>query len=213
MTRARPGRSRRLALLGGIVAATAFLGAGLHVFAACAGYDLPFTDLGSESTFCAAIAEAYFSGLTNGTSATTYSPSSKVPRDQMAAFITRTLDQSLLRGSRRAALDQWWTPTPHFENGLAMTSVGTGPSRLACDGADVWVTNSQDNSVTRVRASDGKNLETWTNMSNGFGIMTAMNRVFVIGFTGSLYEIDPSQAAGPALGVATMVLQEDSGIA
>src|SRR5688500_11826066 len=68
---------------------------------------LPFTDVMGNPFFCQ-IASAYFSGLTNGTSATTYSPTQNVPREQMAAFVSRTLDQSLKRGSRRAALGQFW---------------------------------------------------------------------------------------------------------
>ena len=56
---------------------------------------LPFTDVASSNIFFCAIAEAYFSGLTNGTTPTTYSPADPVPREQMAAFVTRTLDQSL----------------------------------------------------------------------------------------------------------------------
>jgi hypothetical protein len=55
---------------------------------------LPFTDVMGDPFFCS-IAEAFFSGLTNGTTPTTYSPSDPVLRDQMAAFVTRTLDQSL----------------------------------------------------------------------------------------------------------------------
>jgi len=62
---------------------------------------LPFTDVMGSPFFCQ-IAEAFFSGLTNGTSATTFSPSQNVTREQMAAFTTRTMDQSLKRGSRRA---------------------------------------------------------------------------------------------------------------
>src|SRR2546429_9997575 len=72
-----------------------------------ASVTLPFTDVMSSPFFCQ-IAEAYFSGLTNGTSATTYSPGNPVPREQMAAFVTRTMDQSLRRGSRRAAVKQFW---------------------------------------------------------------------------------------------------------
>src|SRR5262245_15523847 len=64
---------------------------------------LPFTDVPSSNIFFCSIAEAFFSGLTNGTSATTYSPSDPVLREQMAAFITQTMDQALKRGSRRAA--------------------------------------------------------------------------------------------------------------
>src|ERR1041384_2964840 len=60
---------------------------------------LPFTDVAAGNIFFW-IAEAFFSGLSNGTSATTYSPSATVTREQMAAFVTRTMDQSLKRGSR-----------------------------------------------------------------------------------------------------------------
>src|SRR5688572_6432682 len=70
---------------------------------------LPFTDVMGNPFFCQ-IAEAYFSGLTNGTTATTYGPSQNVTREQMAAFITRTLDQSLKRGSKRAVAKKWFTP-------------------------------------------------------------------------------------------------------
>src|SRR6478736_7448460 len=71
---------------------------------------LPFTDVMGNLFFCQ-IAEAYFSGLTNGTTPTTYSPSDSVPREQMAAFVTRTQDSALRRGSRKAALGQWATQT------------------------------------------------------------------------------------------------------
>src|SRR5262252_3855424 len=71
---------------------------------------LPFTDVAGNPFFCQ-IAEAFFSGLTNGTTPTTFSPSADVPREQMAAFVTRTQDAALRRGSRRAALKQWATPT------------------------------------------------------------------------------------------------------
>ena len=70
---------------------------------------LPFTDVMGNAFFCQ-IAAAYFSGLTNGTTATTFSPTQTVTREQMAAFTTRTLDQSLKRGSQRAVAKKWWTP-------------------------------------------------------------------------------------------------------
>jgi hypothetical protein len=86
----------------------------------CAGQmiTLPFTDVPGTSFFFCSIAEAYFSGLTFGTTPTTYSPTDPVPREQMAAFISRTMDQSLRRGSRRAALKQFWTPTSADSFGL-----------------------------------------------------------------------------------------------
>ena len=78
----------------------------------------------------------------------------------MAAFVTRTMDQSLKRGSRRAALKQFWTPTS--ADGLGLTTVGSEPQLVESDGADLWVANNGSGTVSRVRASDGKLLETWT---------------------------------------------------
>ena len=155
---------------------------------------LPFTDVAGSIFFCS-IAEAYFSGLTNGTSGTTYSPGNNVTRDQMAAFITRTMDQSLKRGSRRAALDQYWTPTS--EEGLGLTEVGGQPRFVKSDGADLWVANL-NGTVSRVRASDGKALGTWTGAAGAAGVVAARGLIFVTGNTspGSLYYIDPSAPAG-----------------
>ncbi|HET7451958.1 MAG TPA: S-layer homology domain-containing protein [Thermoanaerobaculia bacterium] len=171
-----------------------FAGAAFRVLADCSAFGLPFNDLGS-TTFCAEIAEAYFSGLTNGTTPTTYAPLNNVTRQQMAAFVTRTLDQSLLRGSRRAALNQWWTTTPHYDKAsLGLATVGSEPKLLASDGADIWVANLGDGTVSRVRASDGTNLGTWTGASNASGILVAMGKVFVASVGGTLYMLDPSVA-------------------
>jgi hypothetical protein len=161
---------------------------------------LPFSDVMGNIFFCA-IAEAYFSGITNGTSPTTYSPSANVPREQMAAFIGRTLDQSLKRGSQRAALNQWWVPQQ--AGFLGLTAVGDSPSSVQSDGADVWVMNTGGASVSRVRASDGKLLGTWTGVSSR-GVLIAMGKVFVSGVTtsGAISQIDPTQAPGPPTLVA-----------
>ena len=155
---------------------------------------LPFTDVLGSNTFFCSIAEAYVAGLTNGTTPTTYRPNDPVPREQMAAFVTRTMDQSLKRGSRRAALKQFWTPTS--ENGFGLTTVGSSPGIVESDGADLWVASG--NTVSRVRASDGKLLETWTGAIGAGGIVAAKGLIFVTGHTGpgKLYEIDPTQPAG-----------------
>src|SRR5262245_60404817 len=155
---------------------------------------IPFDDVLPGNIFFCSIAEAFFSGLTNGTSPTTYSPSDPVPRQQMAAFITRTMDQSLRRGSRRAALKQWWTPTS--ADGIGLTTVGSFPQLVESDGADLWVANNLGGgTVSRVRASDGKLLETWTGATNAFGVLAAKGLIFVTGHTnpsvGNLYQIDP----------------------
>jgi S-layer family protein len=157
---------------------------------------LPFTDVPSSNIFFCAIAEAYFSGITNGTSAATYSPGTSVNREQMAAFVTRTLDQSLRRGSDRASLNQYWTT--QGANNLALTTVGLTPQLVQSDRADLWVANLSSGTVSRVRASDGKLLDTWTGADHAFGVLCAMGKVFVTGATspGNLYQIDPTQPAG-----------------
>lgn len=156
---------------------------------------LPFTDVAGNLFFCD-IAEAFFSGLTNGTTPTTYSPGQNVPREQMAAFITRTLDQSLKRGSKRTALKQFWTPGN--ADGLGITLLGPQPFQVISDGADLWVAHGNNGSVTRVRASNGQFLERWTGAIGVGGLVAAKGRIFMAGGTqpGSLYQIDPSQSAG-----------------
>lgn len=159
---------------------------------------VPFTDVGGSIFFCQ-IAEAYFSGLTNGTTATTYSPHDPVPRDQMAAFITRTMDQSIKRSSHRGALNQWWVPDSLNPN--ALTPVGDGPLAVQSDGTDIWVASDPGNTVTRIRASDGKILETWTGMVSPRAILVTSGRIYVAGGAnnGKLYAIDPDQPAGNAV--------------
>jgi hypothetical protein len=154
---------------------------------------LPFTDVVGSIFFCS-IAEAYFSALTNGTDATHYSPTANVTRDQMAAFITRTQDSVLRRGSRRAALNQW--RQGRFASG-AMTDIGAGPILVQSDGEDLW-TASIDGSVSRVHASDGRLLGTWTGATTAAGVLVFRGRIFITGSTspGSLYRIDPKDPPG-----------------
>jgi hypothetical protein len=155
---------------------------------------LPFKDVAGNGFFCQ-IAEAYFSGLTNGTTPATYSPSDSVPREQMAAFVTRTQDSALRRGSRRAALNQWATPTGVPVTGR--TQVGGQPVGVKSDGTDLWVANLND--VKRVRASDGSVLGTWTGANFGQAVLVARGRVYVASVQNPerLYRIDPSLPPGP----------------
>jgi DNA-binding beta-propeller fold protein YncE len=156
---------------------------------------LPFTDVAAGNVFFCSIAEAYFSGLANGTTPTTYDPSSNVPREQMAAFVGRTMDQSVKRAGKRASLDQFWTNQGAAN--LALTTVGTQPNQVKSDGTDLWVSNSGSATISRVRASDGRLLETWTGATGAAGVLVAMGKVFVTGQSnpGKLYQIDPTQPA------------------
>jgi hypothetical protein len=177
---------------------------------------LPFNDVMASPFFCQ-IAAAYFSGLTNGTGdGTTYSPTQAVTREQMAAFISRTMDQSLKRGSQRAVAKKWWTPQD--ANSLTLTTVGSGPILTAFDGTDVWVAHLASNNVMRVRPSDGKVLDTWTGANSAVGVLAAMGKIFVTGQGGTgnpgrLYMIDPAQPAGTVTTLTSNLGEAPEGIA
>jgi hypothetical protein len=104
------------ALLLALVLALTFVSRSQADTGNCSGQTLtlPFTDVMGSSFFCS-ITQLYFQGITLGTTATTYSPSNNVTRDQMAAFLSRTQNSALHRGSRRAALNQFWTTTPQYD--------------------------------------------------------------------------------------------------
>ena len=163
----------------------------------------PFTDV--PAGICPYVLEMYYLGITAGTSATTFSPSNPVTRGQAAVFASKGFDQAVARSSRRAALGQWWRTTPQYALGLGVTAVGSGPSIPVSDGQDIWVPNEGDGTVARVRASDGRVVETWTGVPSAYAALSAMGRVVVTSAAingAGLYVIDPTQAAG----AATMVI-------
>jgi DNA-binding beta-propeller fold protein YncE len=162
----------------------------------------PFTDV--TPLYCPYVLEAYYTGITAGTSATTFSPDLPITRAQSAVFTTKALNQALARGSRRAALGQWWATSSSAA--ISATAVGSGAFYAAADGADVWTANLTDGSVSRVRASDGRLLDTWTGAPFAGGVLVAMGRVFAIagGNPGKLYVIDPAQPAGSLTSVADL---------
>ncbi len=155
----------------------------------------PFTDV--SALFCPYVLEAYYTGITAGTSPTTFSPDMPITRGQAAVFAAKGLNQALARGSRRAALGQWWTTTPHYDAGLGFTSLDAFVGQPCSDGADIWVPTEQ-NGIWRIRASDGQVLGKWTTSPGGAeAALCAMGKVFGIGI-GGLFMIDPTSAPGPA---------------
>jgi hypothetical protein len=177
----------------------------------CAGQttNLPFTDVPASNIFFCSIAGAYFSGLTNGTTPTTYSPKANVPREQMAAFITRTLGQSLRRGSPRAALGKWWI------GDRRSYYMAGNPTGIKSDGENLWVACSGDATVRRVRQADGRTLETWTGATEANQILVAAGYIFITAYTspGRLYRIDPAQAPGPVTTIQNALPNRPEGIA
>jgi len=166
----------------------------------CSGQSitLPFTDVASGNIFFCSIAEAFLMGLTNGTDATHYSPSANVPREQMAAFITRTLDASLHRGSRRAALGQFWNTQADGLQGI--TTVGDTPISVKSDGFNLWVANHNSDTVMRVSAANNDVTGTWTGVTSlPNDLVIAMSKAWVITEDGHLYRVDPNVAPGAAV--------------
>ncbi|HKA35583.1 MAG TPA: S-layer homology domain-containing protein [Thermoanaerobaculia bacterium] len=174
----------------------------------------PFTDVAADA-FCPFVLEIFYLGITTGTTATTYDPGANVTRLQMAAFLSRTVDGVLKRGSRRAILDQFWTT--QNATVLGITTLGNSPGLLKSDGADIWVADNVDGTVSRVRASDAKLLETWTGAPDAWGVLSAMGRIFISGVNssgpGELYRIDPTQPAGAVTTLATNLGNGAAGIA
>src|SRR5215475_14126777 len=138
----------------------------------------PFTDVAAD-VFCPFVLEIFYLGITTGTTPTTYDPASDVSRLQMAAFLSRTVDGVLKRGSRRASLDEFWTT--QNATVLGLTTLADLPHQVRSDGADLWVGVYGNGTVARVRASDGKLLETWTGATTNQGILVAMGKVFLVG--------------------------------
>jgi hypothetical protein len=173
----------------------------------------PFSDI-SDAVFCPFVLEIFTLEITNGTTATTYSPGDNVTRLQMAAFLSRTVDRSLRRAGKRAALGRFWAPKDAANLGL--TALGAAPNSVHWDGKDLWVPSRTTSSVYRVRASDGRLLETWTGAFFANDAVFAMGKVFVDGYRpapGYLARIDPRAAPGAATIVTSNLGDGADGIA
>ena len=198
MRKLRAARRAGVILSAGLAA---LLAGGAAVALATCG---PFTDVAADS-FCPFVLEIFYLGITTGTTPTTYDPTSAVSRLQMAAFLSRTVDGVLKRGSRRAALNQFWPAVSGVTNlGLGLTNLSfQGAEYVAADGLSVWVSGNFGSSVTEVLAGNGAILGTWTGATSARGVLVALGRVFVTGATapGRLYMVNP---AGPTGSVTTV---------
>jgi hypothetical protein len=74
------------------------------------------------------------------------------------------------------------------------------PTGITCDGADLWV-SLLGGDIKRVRASDGKLLQTW-NASGAQGLIAAAGKIYIAGVNGNspgrIFVIDPAGTPGPA---------------
>jgi hypothetical protein len=166
-------------------------------------YPFPYTDVASVGDpFCPGIMEAYVTGVSKGTTPTTFSPNNTVTRVQMTTFLQRSLDQGLARTSRRAALNQWWIP----QNTASMQTISVGgqPVFCAADGENIWASTQSD--VIQVQANTGALLGTWTGAAGSEGVLFAAGKIYVPTNAppGKLYAFDPTQPPGAGTSVATV---------
>jgi hypothetical protein len=164
----------------------------------CGGttYPFPYTDVSGVGTaFCPGIMEAYVTGVSKGTTPTTFSPNETVTRVQMTTFLQRSLDQGLMRTSRRAALNQWWTANANAMQTITLDGL---PEGCAADGENIWVSTLEAGHVAQIQASTGLDLNHWTGATNPGPLVVAAGKIFVLDGTvpGVLYAIDPTQPAG-----------------
>ncbi len=166
----------------------------------------PFTDV--SPAFCPYVLEMYYLGITAGTSPTTYSPDKPVTRGQAAVFVSKGVNQAIARSSKRASLGNWWTP----RDPAGFPRYSAGAFGVVSDGTDVWAVSMSV--VVRTRASDGKWLGTWTGISGGAAIVSAMGRIFVSTNSNpaKIYMIDPSLPPGPATEVVGDLGQQALGL-
>jgi sugar lactone lactonase YvrE len=172
----------------------------------------PFTDVANDS-FCPFVLELLTLGITTGTTPTTYDPTADVTRIQMAAFLSRTVDRTIQRAAPRTILDQFWTT--RSASILGLTTVGSGPGLLDCDGADVWVANFDSASISRVRGSDGALLASWSGATKAVGVLAVLNKVFATGYLtpGRLYRLDPTLTPGAVTTLASTLGGGPNGMA
>jgi DNA-binding beta-propeller fold protein YncE len=176
-------------------------------------YPFPYTDVASVTDpFCPGIMEAYVTGISKGTTSSTFSPNETVIRLQMTTFLQRALDTGLTRTSRRAALNLWSPP----QSASSLQTIGlTGTSQFcAGDGQYIWTTTSAGR-VAQITADIGKDIAHWTGATSAQGVLVAGGRIFVAGATspGSLYVIDPTQAPGTVTTAVSNLGDGPTGIA
>jgi DNA-binding beta-propeller fold protein YncE len=66
---------------------------------------------------------------------------------------------------------------------LGTFTVGNGPLGLAYDGANIWVTNSGDSTVAKVRATDGAILGTFAVGINPWGVVFDGANIWVANYS------------------------------
>jgi hypothetical protein len=182
---------RRIAILL-LLTGVSLLGGGAGALLGTCG---PFTDVAADS-FCPFVLEVFTMGITTGTTPTTYEPGAKVTRVQMGTFLTRSVDSLARRNALQTAYAHFWSAQA---GSFRETNVGDSPVYCRSNGRHVAVSNLNGNSVTVLKASDGKVLETLTGIPNPYGTFYAKGRLYVATTGGKFYEAIPLDINPPTL--------------
>jgi hypothetical protein len=91
---------------------------------------------------------------------------------------------SLNTGPKNSERSPTNAPPPNVKPDTREFVVGRGPWGVAFDGANVWVTNGHDGTVTKLRASDGTNLGTFRVGSEPYGVAFDGTNVWVANYGG-----------------------------
>lgn len=127
----------------------------------------PFRDIPSSSSFKYDIQTIFNAGITNGTSATTFSPNASVTRGQMASFVVRARDG--VRAPERPVSNNYadqviaLTNQARVENGLQPLAMSTSLMQSAQFKTD-------DMAATRILSHDSPNYGGMQNILNRFNI-------------------------------------------
>jgi hypothetical protein len=156
-----------------------------------------FTDVQASSVFCPYILEAFISSITQGSSPTTFNPSDPVPREQAVTFLTRTMDQTLHRGSIRTVIGKAWSPTS-INSGIAM-DIGGSANDVVTDGTYLWFARG-DGKVQAVAAAnrrlDSGNWSLVSGVPKKLGIFAGL--VWIADEQGRLHNFNPTGLPGTA---------------
>ena len=162
----------------------------------------PFTDVPSSNGFCPFILEAFITSITQGTSPTTFSPNDPVTRAQAATFVTRTMDQTLHRGTVRTAIGKSWAPSS--SNGGVATEVGGAANDIVTDGIYLWIARA-DGRILTVNAANRRSIESWSLVSGvprKLGLFAGL--VWIADDQGRLHSFNPTFPAGTATLMSTI---------
>ena len=127
----------------------------------------PFRDIPADSSFKYDIQTIFAAGITNGTSATTFSPNASVTRGQMASFVVRSRDG--VRAPERSVNSDYAKQVVAFTN-QARTENGLEPLAMSTSLMESAQFKTDDMAATRTLSHDSPTYGGLQNILGRFNI-------------------------------------------